>query len=301
MTKKISVLMVDDEAQFRATTERILTRKGFRTILAESGEAAIDKLGEAPDVVVLDIKMPGMDGHQVLAEIKKRLPDLPVIMLTGHGDLRSAQESLIQGAFDYLTKPCDIDLLAAKIEDACHHGKAPATLEEKSVMEVMVPIQEYTTVRAEESIRDAILKLKASFASKLSTSRLMETGHRSVLVVDDENNVQGILAIRNLLELILPNYLTAPKPSMADTIQYSPMFWQGMFTKEVKQKAQIKIKDVMSPAPLTIEGTANLMEAAYLMVNNNARRLVVEVTGGVVGIIREQDLFFEIEKIIREK
>jgi CheY-like chemotaxis protein len=301
MTKKISVLMVDDEAQFRATTERILTRKGFRTILAESGEAAIQKLGEAPDVVVLDIRMPGMDGHRVLAEIKKRLPDLPVIMLTGHGDLQSAQESLTKGAFDYLTKPCDIDLLAAKIEDACRHGKAPAMVEEKSVMEVMVPIQEYTTVRAEESIRDAILKLKASFASKLSTNRLMETGHRSVLVVDDKNNVQGILAIRDLLELILPNYLTAPKPSMADTIQYSPMFWQGMFTKEVKQKAQIKIKDVMSPAPLTIEGTANLMEAAYLMVNNNARRLVVEVAGGVSGIIREQDLFFEIERIIREK
>jgi CBS domain-containing protein len=206
-----------------------------------------------------------------------------------------------QGAFDYLTKPCDIDLLAAKIEDACQHGKAPATVEEKSVMEVMVPIQEYTTVSAEESIRDAILKLKASFTSKLSTSRLMETGHRSVLVVDDKNNVQGILAIRDLLELILPDYLTAPKPSMADTIQYSPMFWQGMFTKEVKQKAQIKIKEVMSPAPLTIEGTANLMEAAYLMVNNNARRLVVEVAEGVGGIIREQDLFFEIEKIIREK
>jgi CheY-like chemotaxis protein len=300
MTKKISVLMVDDEAQFRKTTERILTRKGFRTILAESGEAAIDKLAEAPDVVVLDIKMPGMDGHQVLAEIKKRLPDLPVIMLTGHGDLQSAQESLSKGAFDYLTKPCDIDLLAAKIEDACQLGKAPAAVDEKSVMEVMVPIREYTTVNSDESIRDAILKLKASFASKLSTSRLMETGHRSVLVIDDENNVQGILAIRDLLELILPNYLTAPKPSMADTIQYSPMFWQGMFTKEVQQKAQIKIKDVMSPAPLRIDGSANLMEAAYLMVKNNARRLVVEVAGGVGGIIREQDLFFEIERIIRE-
>ena len=56
MTKKIKVLMVDDEAQFRATTERILIRKGFQTVLAESGEAAIQKLGEDPDVVVLDIK-----------------------------------------------------------------------------------------------------------------------------------------------------------------------------------------------------------------------------------------------------
>jgi CheY-like chemotaxis protein len=301
MTTKIKVLMVDDEAQFRATTERILTRKGFQTILAESGEAAIRKLGDEPDVVVLDIKMPGMDGHQTLAEIKRRLPDLPVIMLTGHADLPSAEESLAKGAFDYLTKPCDIDILAAKIEEAHHHGEAPATFEEKRVMGVMVPFREYTTVSEDESVGDAIFKLKATFSSKLSTSRLMETGHRSVLVVDDENSVRGILAIRDLLELILPSYLTAPKPSMADTIQYSPMFWQGMFIKEVKQKAQIKIKEVMSPAPLTIDGRASLMEAAYLMVKHNVRRLVVETAGSVLGVIREQDLFFEIEKILREK
>jgi CheY-like chemotaxis protein len=301
MTTKIKVLMVDDEAQFRSTTERILIRKGFRTILAESGEAAIQQLGEEPDVVVLDIKMPGMDGHQTLSEIKKRMPDLPVIMLTGHADLPSAEESLAKGAFDYLTKPCDIDILAAKIEDACRHGKAPTRFEEKRVLGVMVPFQEYTTVGEDESVKDAILKLKASFTSKLSTSRLMETGHRSVLVLDDKNSVQGILAIRDLLELILPAYLTAPKPSMADTIQYSPMFWQGMFIKEVQQKAQIKIKEVMSPAPLKIDGSASLMEAAYVMVKNNVRRLVVEVAGRVGGIIREQDLFFEIERIIREK
>jgi CBS domain-containing protein len=165
----------------------------------------------------------------------------------------------------------------------------------------MVPFQEYTTVSAEETVRDAIFKLRASFSLKISTSRIMETGHRSVLVMDAADNVQGILAIRDLLELVMPSYLTAPKPSMADSIQYSPMFWKGMFIKEVKQKSDIKIKDVMSPAPLTIEGTASLMEAAYMMIKNNARRLVVEVSEKVAGVIREQDLFFEMEKILRGK
>jgi hypothetical protein len=61
---------------------------------------------------------------------------------------------------------------------------------------------------------------------------------------------------------------------MAGSIQNSPMFWQGMFIKEVKQKSDIGIKAVMSPAPLTIEGTASLIEAAYMMMKNNARRLV---------------------------
>ncbi len=301
MGDKIKVLMVDDEEKFRSTTEKILQRKGFETVLAASGEEAIRKLGEQPDVVILDVKMPGMDGHQALEEIKKRSPDLPVIMLTGHGALPSAKEALDKGAFDYLAKPCDINILAGKIKDAYRHGKGPKAFEEKRVMGVMVPFQEYTTVSAEETVRDAIFKLRASFSLKISTSRIMETGHRSVLVMDAADNVQGILAIRDLLELVMPSYLTAPKPSMADSIQYSPMFWKGMFIKEVKQNSDIKIKDVMSPAPLTIEGIASLMEAAYMMIKNNARRLVVEVSGKVAGVIREQDLFFEMEKILRGK
>ena len=222
-------------------------------------------------------------------------------MLTGHGALPSAKESLQKGAFDYLAKPCDINILTGKIEDACRHAEDPKAFEEKRVMGVMVPLKEYTMVRAEETVKDAIFKLKASFALKISTSRILETGHRSVLVMDDRNKVQGIPAIRDLLELVMPSYLTVPKPSMADSVQYSPMFWQGMFTKEVKQKSDIKIKDVMSPAPLTIEGTSSLMEAAYMMMKNNARRLVVEVAGKVAGVIREQDLFFEMEKILRVK
>ena len=301
MGDKIKVLMVDDEEKFRSTTEKILQRKGFKTILAASGQEAVNKLDEKPDVVILDVKMPGMDGHQALEEIKKRSPDLPVIMLTGHGALPSAKEALAKGAFDYLAKPCDINILTDKIEEACRHAEDPQAFEEKRVMGVMVPLQEYTTVGAEETVKDAIIKLRSSFILKMSTSRIMETGHRSVLVIDAVNSVQGILAIRDLLALIMPSYLTAPKPSMADSIQYSPMFWQGMFIKEVKQKSEIRIRDVMSPAPLAIEGTASLMEAAYMMMKNNARRLVVKTAGKVIGVIREQDLFFEMEKILREE
>ena len=300
MSRKIKILMVDDEAQFRSTTERILTRRGFQTILAASGEEALEKLDQRPDVVVLDVKMPGMDGHQTLKEIKKRSPDLPVIMLTGHGALPSAQEALDKGAFDYLAKPCDIDILAAKIGDACRHAKDPQALEEKKVLDVMIPLQEYTTVGKQENVADAISKLKASFASKISTSRLMETGHRSVLVLDETGVAVGILSIQDLLALVLPSYLSAPKPSTADSMQYSPMFWQGMFNKAVRDKAGIQIEEAMSPAPLTIEGGASLMEAVYVMVTNNARRLVVVVAGEVAGILREQDLFFEMERILGE-
>jgi DNA-binding response OmpR family regulator len=302
MSHKIKVLMVDDEEQFRATTKKILNKRGFDTVLAGSGEEAIEKLSEKPDVVILDIKMPGIDGHEALREIKKHSPNLPVIMLTGHGALPSAREALVEGAFDYLSKPCDIDILAGKITDAFRQtttGDVPAPAIEKTVAEVMIPLEYYTILTEENTVHDAIEKLKASFSAKVSTSRLMETGHRSLLVIDENGEAKGMVAISDLLSAIMPAYLSAPKPSMADSMQYSTMFWSGMFNREVRQLAVKKIKDIMSPVPFSIDANANLMEAAYMMVDKKERRLVVMSKGAVVGIIREQDLFFEIEKILR--
>ncbi len=300
MSDTIKVLMVDDEEQFRETTKKLLKRRGFETLLAGSGEEAIDKLEENPDVVILDIKMPGMDGHQALKEIKERFPDLPVIMLTGHGAMPSAREALVEGAFDYLSKPCDMDLLASKISEAYRHGKRAEAPEEKNVADVMIPIEEYTTLNGDQAVSEAIFQLKESFVSKVSTSRIMETGHRSVLVLDKNERVQGILAIKDLLEGIMPAYLSVPKPSMADSIRYSPMFWRGMFTREVKELAKKNIKDIMSPPPLMIDCESNIMEAAGMMIENSVRRLAVMRLGELVGVIREQDLFFEMEEILRE-
>ncbi|MBL0715425.1 MAG: response regulator [Desulfosarcina sp.] len=299
MSEKIKVLMVDDEKQFRTTTEKLLHRKGFETILAASGEEAIEKLVEQPDVVILDIKMAGMDGHQTLVKIKEHYPDLPVIMLTGHGAGPSAREALGGGAYDYLTKPCDIGLLAAKIRDAHQHGKQTGDYEERRVMGIMVPLQEYTTLDGNGTVREAISALKETFALKSSTSRIIETGHRSILVMNAKAGIEGILTIRDLLEMAMPPYLTAAKPSTADSIQYSPMFWKNMFRQTILKKSETRIREVMSPPPPTIDGAASLMEAAYMMVSGNARRLVVELSGRVAGVVREQDLFFAIERILR--
>ncbi len=300
MGEKIKVLMVDDEEQFRATIKKILDRRGFETILAGSGEEAVERITEKPDVVVLDIKMPGMDGLEVLQEIKRRSPDLPVIMLTGHGSKPSARKALDQGAFDYLAKPCEVFVLTAKIMEAHRHAKAGGPMEEGRVGEVMISLADYTTLPAEATIKEAIDKLKKSFAARMSTSSIMETGHRSILVVDDQGEVEGILAIVDLLGAIMPAYLSAPKPFEADSIQYSPLFWRGMFGREVKELANKKIGQIMSPAPLVINEEASLMEAAYFMVKNKARRLAVVRAGQVVGVIREQDLFFEMERVLAD-
>ena len=115
----VRVLLVDDEERFLETVSKLLRRRGYEPRTASGGAEALDLLErEDVDVVVLDVKMPGMDGLQVLKHVRARFPLVEVIMLTGHGTIDSAVEGLKNGAFDYLTKPCDIDELLAKCGEA---------------------------------------------------------------------------------------------------------------------------------------------------------------------------------------
>ncbi|MFH1241395.1 MAG: response regulator [Pseudomonadota bacterium] len=118
MYGKIRVLIVDDEERFRLTTQKVLNKKGFHVLLASGGREAIEKLEEHPDVVVLDVKMPEMDGLEALRELKKIKPGIEVIILTGHASVDAAIEGMKWGAFDFLIKPCDIEQLIDKIEEA---------------------------------------------------------------------------------------------------------------------------------------------------------------------------------------
>jgi CheY-like chemotaxis protein len=294
---KIKVLMVDDEERFRTTTAKILARKGFDTILAASGEEALERLAEKPDVVILDVKMGGLDGHETLKLIKDKLPELPVIMLTGHGDMPGAKKALDTGAFDYLAKPCDVDLLSTKVQDAFEYAtKAPYV--EKLAKGIMIPLDEYTQIPLNSTVRDAIKALEESMRHLLATDRLMDTGHRSVVVTNVDGSVTGLLSPLDLIDAIRPGYLSAPKPSMADSLQYSAMFWQGLFSSRVREIMDNPVRDIMSDTIQVIDADANLMDVANMMITLPARRMLVREDGRDIGIVREQELFYEIAKII---
>ncbi|WP_319584128.1 response regulator [uncultured Pseudodesulfovibrio sp.] len=294
---KIKVLMVDDEERFRTTTAKILARKGFDTILAASGEEALEKLADKPDVVILDVKMGGLDGHETLKLIKAKLPELPVIMLTGHGDMPGAKKALDTGAFDYLAKPCDVDLLSTKIQDAFEYAtKAPYV--EKLARGIMIPLDEYTQIPLNSTVRDAIKALEESMRHLMATDRLMDTGHRSVVVTNPDGSVAGLLSPLDLVDAIRPGYLSAPKPSMADSLQYSAMFWQGLFSSRVRETMGNPVRDIMSDTIPVINADANLMDVANTMITLPARRMLVRDGNRDVGIVREQELFYEIAKII---
>ena len=115
-----NIMIVDDEAPFVETITKRLSKKGFSVVGAYSGDEALKKLesNRMIDVVILDVKMPGMDGIDTLKEIKKKFPLLEVIMLTGHATVESAIDGMKLGAFDYLMKPCEMDQLLDKIGEA---------------------------------------------------------------------------------------------------------------------------------------------------------------------------------------
>ena len=116
---EFNVLLVDDEAEFVETLVKRLRKRKVNTAAVGSGEEALKILKEMPiDVVVLDVKMPGMDGIETLRKIKKISPLIEVIMLTGHANMEVAIEGMELGAFDYLMKPMDIDELLYKLQDA---------------------------------------------------------------------------------------------------------------------------------------------------------------------------------------
>ena len=113
------VLLVDDETIFTKNMSKLLKNRGYEVTAVNSGDASILELEQGHfDVIVLDLKMPGMDGIATLKEIMKLGLFTETLILTGHGSIDTALEAMKLGAYDYLTKPCEIDELVAKIEAA---------------------------------------------------------------------------------------------------------------------------------------------------------------------------------------
>lgn len=117
--EKIKILLVDDEKEFVETLSERIRMREHNSDVALNGEQALKKMdNDIPDVVVLDLKMPGMDGMEVLRRIRKAYPKVQVIMLTGHGSERDEEEARKLGVFDYLQKPVEIETLMKKVKKA---------------------------------------------------------------------------------------------------------------------------------------------------------------------------------------
>ena len=113
------ILIVDDETSFADNLVKLLSRRGYKAFAVYDGAAAVQSLDDSDfDVVVLDLKMPGMHGLEVLKHLKARRPLAEAVILTGHGTVDSAMDGMRMGAFDYATKPIVLDDLLEKIRQA---------------------------------------------------------------------------------------------------------------------------------------------------------------------------------------
>ena len=116
------ILIVDDEESIRQTLNGILEDEGYKTIEAENGSAALDIIQEeSPDLVLLDIWMPGMDGIQTLEMIRQRFPETTAVMMSGHGTIETAVRATRIGAFDFIEKPFSLDKLLITITNALNY------------------------------------------------------------------------------------------------------------------------------------------------------------------------------------
>ncbi len=163
------ILVVDDEPSVRFTLEEVLTERGHRVVTAEDGEAALSalQLDDPPDVVITDLAMPKLDGLGLLSRLKLSFPELPVVMLTARGSERAAVEAMRAGAYDYLTKPCDIDELGLLVERAA----------ETSALR-----QREQRARAERWVGEPIIGQSAAFRRALAAAQRVASRDVTVLV-----------------------------------------------------------------------------------------------------------------------
>ena|SRR3989338_8972716 len=123
MSSTHTILVADDEVDLCKTLERVLAKEGYRVLTAHEGEKALALLKEEGiHLLLLDLKMPGLGGLEVLQRVRKDYPSLAVVIMTAYGSLASAREAMQLGAVDYLTKPFDLNVVRAVVKEALSGG-----------------------------------------------------------------------------------------------------------------------------------------------------------------------------------
>jgi two-component system nitrogen regulation response regulator NtrX len=220
------ILIIDDERAIRSTLSEILQHEGYKVELAENGEEGLAKFNSTVfDVVLCDIKMPKMDGMEFLEKSRQANPDVPLIMISGHGTIETAVEAVKKGAFDYISKPPDLNRLLITLRNAM--DKTHLVTETKTLKRKISKVQDMIG----ES--PAILKIKETVEKVAATdARVLVTGENGVgkeLVAKWLHE----LSPRNKAPLVEVNCAAIP----TELIE-SELFGheKGSFTSAVKQR-----------------------------------------------------------------
>ena len=305
------IMLVDDEVPFVETMAKRLGKRNIKTITAFSGEEGLEKLktNQNLDVIILDVKMPGMDGIETLKELKTASPLTEVIMLSGNATIDSAINAMKLGAYDFLKKPCDIEELVNKVEEVSkkkqiHEQKMSDWkffMEISTLKELMVPLAEYATVSEDANIFEAIQALEDS--QKASDPK--RGRHRAVLVLDKENQVIGKLSQHDIIQALEPDYkkIKERKKGALDQLGFDRKFmesvslqynmWDKPFENIYKKALEQKVKSFMyKPTEGEyIQVSASIDETIHQLIIGKHHSLLVVNDEYIVGIVRLADVF----------
>jgi CheY-like chemotaxis protein/CBS domain-containing protein len=275
MNTKIRVLLVDDEEPFVRGMSRLLKFRGFEVSTALNGQEAVDAVKQSGfDVVVLDIKMPGMDGIETLGEIKKLEPETEVIMLTGHASLSSGAQALRKGAYDYLMKPCDPEDLIEKIREANEAEnirRHPVLWPRKLVGEVALhPIR---PLLPDDLVSEALEAMRRETA---------EEAVEEIFILNEDGGLVGVVTKKDLVEL-------ARKVHPEENLD-----WNKLLEKP-ESLPDSPINKIMKHNPAATWENVFLTDAANQMIVHRARSMPVLGGGKVLGVLKLQDVFRYLE------
>jgi len=282
---RLKLLLVDDEDDFRRATSTALTRRGFDVTDAPDGMKALEAIShDRPDVVVLDLKMPGLSGIETLQKIRETEASLPVIILTGHGDLEAAMAGIKLEIVDFLQKPVDIDRLASHIRKLLDRN-IDTTMRERTIAEIMAPPSRYPRIYIDQPVSDAIAILRETFY-RPTAEGVQPRQVRSALVFDRTERFLGFLRFIDILKLVLPKFL--------EDSPYTTYF-TGMFLAQVKLIGQRSIHDLMGEL-VCVDVHEPILSAAHLMVHHRMINLPVMDKGKLIGVLRDRDIILEIAR-----
>jgi len=271
------VLLVDDERPFVKGLARVLNFKGFDVVTAFDGHGAIEAVRSrgAFDVVILDIKMPGMDGIMALKEIKSLAPDTEVIMLTGYASLETGKKAMRHGACDYLMKPFDVEELIEKIQDVTEAERLrrqPVLWRRKTVGAIALPCP--AKLHPGDALRDAL---------RAMGKRVGEEALEEAYVVDEKDRLQGIVTRRDLLKVA------------QDAHPDIPVTWNCL-RENPHFLPQTTVEEIMRKIWVTTRPEQSLTEAAQIMIRQGLQRAPVLNGERVLGIVRLQDVFLYVDE-----
>jgi CheY-like chemotaxis protein len=279
--QSIHVLLVDDEERFVLNLAGLLKTRNFDVSTALDGRQAINLLASRKDiaVVILDVRMPGMDGIETLQHIKQLNPDIEVIMLTGQATLEDGIQAIRQGAFDYLQKPCDIEELEAKIAAASSVGQIrrhPILWPRLMAGEIILP--GFAPLLPEDSLDRAM--------AIFNRYRNGE-GARMLFVVDDRRCIQGMIGKRDLI------------CAVEKELRREDTTWEWV-REHPQYLPHIPVGRIMTREVETVSPETPLAVTARLMLLHHYDSIPVVSDGAVLGIIRLRDVLQYLQAVDAE-